>query len=57
MSQRTIDSGINNDICEAVGCFAKATNEIIVKVGQQGVISLRLCKNCVNKFAGEEETK
>jgi hypothetical protein len=57
MSQKIIDSRVNNSICEAIGCPAKATTEITVKVGQQGVILLRLCKDCVNKFAGEEETK
>ena len=57
MSQGIIDSDVNNTICEAVGCIAKATTEITVKVGQQGIISLRLCKYCVGKFAGDEETK
>jgi hypothetical protein len=56
-TQGTIDAEINNSICEAVDCFAAATTEIMVRVGQQGVIPLRLCKGCVNKFAGDEETK
>ena len=57
MSQEIIDSGVNNSICEASECSAKATIEITVKVGQQGVIPLHLCKKCVNKFAGDEQTK
>ena len=57
MSQEIIDSEVNNDICEAVGCFAKATIGIALKVGQQEVIPLRLCKDCVNKFDGDEESK
>jgi hypothetical protein len=50
MSQQTLDPEVNNSICEAVGCFAKATTKIAVKVGQQGVISLCLCQNCISKF-------
>jgi hypothetical protein len=57
MSHRTISSEVNNTICEAVGCLAKATTEITVKVGQQGVIALRLCKGCVDKFNGDEGSK
>jgi hypothetical protein len=57
MSQGIIDSDVNNTICEAVGCIAKATTEIRVKVGQRGIISLRCCKYCVGKFVGDEETK
>jgi hypothetical protein len=50
MSENTISSEIYNVICEAYGCYAKATTEISVKVGQQGTISLLLCKECVNRF-------
>jgi hypothetical protein len=50
MSENTIPSEIYNVICEAYGCYAKATTEISVKVGQQGTISLLLCKDCVNRF-------
>jgi hypothetical protein len=54
MSQQMIGEDVNNGICEAVGCFEKATNKINVKVGQQGIILLHLCKACVNKFREEE---
>jgi hypothetical protein len=50
MSENIISSEIYNVICEAYGCYAKATTEISVKVGQQGTISLLLCKECINRF-------
>jgi hypothetical protein len=50
MSQSTISSDINKNICEAFGCFAEATVKIEVKVGQQKAITLELCKNCVKQF-------
>ena len=50
MSQSIISSEVNKDVCEAVGCFAEAITEIKVKVGQRGVIMLRLCRDCTNKF-------
>lgn len=45
---------INNVICEAAGCFAEAIVQIGVKAGQLGRIRLSLCKNCVNKFVGDD---
>jgi hypothetical protein len=42
-----------NSICEASGCFAKATDRIKVRAGTQKIISLQLCSDCVSKF---EET-
>jgi hypothetical protein len=50
MSQDTVSFKVNNNMCEAVGCYATATTEIGVKVGNKGIISLHLCNNCVNKF-------
>ena len=47
-------SGI--EICEASGCFAKATDKITVKVGTLGVISLLLCNDCVSKFQEVTQT-
>jgi hypothetical protein len=47
---QTLDLVSNNDICEAVGCFKKATIDIEVKVGQGKRITLNLCKDCVNKY-------
>jgi hypothetical protein len=40
----------NNDICEAVGCFAEATTKVDVKVGLKETITLNLYVNCINKF-------
>jgi hypothetical protein len=51
MSQESIDPVvINSNVCEAIGCFAKATVSIKVKVGERGKISLSLCNKCVSKF-------
>jgi hypothetical protein len=51
MSQDAISSfESNKEICEAVGCFAKATTDIAVKISQHQTIFLHLCKNCVCKF-------
>jgi hypothetical protein len=40
-------------LCEAVGCFAEATNTIEVKAGNHRTISLSLCNDCVYKFRNE----
>ena len=50
MTNNNIDIELNNLICEAEGCSAKATNEIKAKAGPQKVISLLLCNDCVSKF-------
>lgn len=44
------DTELNSFICEAVGCSARATNTIEVKVGTLGIISLLLCNDCISKF-------
>jgi hypothetical protein len=49
MNKEVLDFQVNN-ICEAYGCFKKATTKISVKVGQLGSISLDLCNNCTKKF-------
>jgi hypothetical protein len=41
---------VNKKICEAMDCFAEGTITIGVKVGQKGMISLKLCRDCINKF-------
>jgi hypothetical protein len=57
MSQENIDPIVNNSsVCEAAGCFAKATVMIEVKVGERGIIPLSLCSKCVNKFEDESAT-
>ncbi|HEY7571453.1 MAG TPA: hypothetical protein VH796_08790 [Nitrososphaeraceae archaeon] len=50
MNTEVLDLQINNFVCEATGCFEKATDKIVVKVGSLGAISLLLCRNCVAKF-------
>ena len=50
MVQQAIDSEVYNSVCEAVGCFAEVETEIAISVGTKGTISLRLCKECVNRF-------
>jgi hypothetical protein len=47
---QTLDLVSSNGICEAVGCFQKATIDIEVKVGEGKEIMLYLCKDCVKKF-------
>ena len=50
MSSNNIPSDLNNGICEAVGCFAKAKFKIPINVGTIGKISLFLCENCRPRF-------
>jgi hypothetical protein len=47
-----IQSQPNTQICEAVQCFAQATEKIQVKVGEKRTICLYLCSRCVGKFGG-----
>jgi hypothetical protein len=39
-------------VCQAVGCFARATDTIKVEAGNQRIISLLLCGECVPKILG-----
>jgi hypothetical protein len=41
-----------NRICEAVECECKATEQIAVRAGKDGYITLFVCINCVSKFLG-----
>jgi hypothetical protein len=50
MDQECIDSEANNCICEAVDCFATATDKIAVQGGTFGIISVLVCRNCIGKF-------
>jgi hypothetical protein len=50
MTKEIMELQVNNTICGAVGCFARATTKINVRVGQLGTIPLALCANCVRKF-------
>ena len=49
------NSSSDIDICEALDCNAKATMEAHVNAGHYGIIALRLCDNCINKFKIEAE--
>jgi hypothetical protein len=51
-NQNDLELGVT---CEAVGCYSKATDRIIVEVGNLGAITLLLCSNCVTKFQGVEQ--
>jgi hypothetical protein len=50
MYQNTISGKVNKNICEASGCFAEATKNVEVQIGQKGIISLHLCESCLAKF-------
>jgi hypothetical protein len=41
-------------MCEAVNCFAYASNSIEVKAKNHRTISLSLCNDCVCKFRDEQ---
>jgi hypothetical protein len=55
LNQSIFYSNNNDDICEAVGCFAEATTKVNVKVGLRGIITLYLCVNCIDKFDQREK--
>jgi Rieske Fe-S protein len=50
MNKETLEVQAYNGICEALGCFANASEVIFVKVGNQGELPLFLCKHCIRKF-------
>jgi hypothetical protein len=50
MTNRELFPHTGNNICEAYGCSATATEEIKVPVGQIGKISLNICYYCRTKF-------
>lgn len=50
MNNEVLHLHVNNSICEAVGCFEKATTKTKVKVGNLGSISIDLCGDCTRKF-------
>ena len=56
MGNYTYDLELNNAICEATGCFSRATEKIEVSAGLQKVISLLLCNDCVSKFQEARQT-
>jgi hypothetical protein len=58
MNKEYNDTDINKNICEAVGCFAKATDKIALEGATFGIISVLVCRNCIRKFQdhGIQET-
>ena len=50
MDNEYSDIDTNKNICQAVGCFAKATDKIALEGGTYGVISVMVCRNCIGKF-------
>ncbi len=40
----------NEVVCEAIGCYAKATTTVAIRVGTKGSIFLNLCANCRPRF-------
>jgi hypothetical protein len=54
MNHDTLASDHYKELCEAIGCFAKAENEVSVPVGELGVIILLVCDNCMRKFRDHE---
>jgi hypothetical protein len=52
MNTNNLSSEINNNSgCEALNCYEKATERVIVKVGDKGRILLSLCKKCSLMFS------
>lgn len=50
MGNYSNEQELNNTICEAIGCGARATKKIEVSAGPQKVVCLLLCNRCVSKF-------
>jgi hypothetical protein len=42
-----------NRECEGLNCSSPAINEVRVKVGEKGAITLFLCETCRLKFEGD----
>ncbi len=44
---------VYKDICNAFECNNLATDEIKVRAGSFGIITLQVCKSCIGIFKGE----
>jgi hypothetical protein len=53
MNKEYNDTDINKNICEALGCSAKATDKIALEGGTFGIISVLVCRNCIRKFRND----
>ena len=43
---------IYKDICNKVECINLATDEVKLSAGSFGIITLRVCKECISIFKG-----
>ena len=50
MNQGIASSQPTKRLCEAFGYSAEATIEISLNAGRHGIISLKVCKNCLARF-------
>jgi hypothetical protein len=46
----SLQSDIDNVICDGYGCYSRAKSQLVVKVGPKKTISLSLCESCKAKF-------
>ena len=49
MSDTSIQSDINNLICETVKCYAEATTRVSVQSRNKEIRSVNICENCRNE--------
>jgi hypothetical protein len=52
----SLQSDIDNAICDGYGCNSRAKSELVVKVGPKKTISLSLCESCKVKFNDRSRT-
>jgi len=52
----SLQSDIDNAICDGYGCYSRAKSELVVKVGPKKFISLSLCESCKTKFNDRSRT-
>jgi hypothetical protein len=55
MNQGISSSHPTKQLCEAFGCSTESTLEISVNAGRHGIISLKVCKNCLVRFHDANE--
>ena len=46
---------IKNILCDAVSCYAKATEKISISAGKFGKIDLFVCDKCIEIFKGKSK--
>ena len=50
MNRNILSQDFDNSICEAIDCNSKAVKTIKVNAGTFGLITIFLCKKCIEKF-------